>query len=84
VGICIWPYLAPETVDRGVTVKLQQNTGSWVDVAGATVTLTRNQLFDSVVNPNADGWFVVFRFPTPIAVDTNANKWRFASFCGRV
>jgi len=52
-----------------LTVKLQENTGSWVDRATATFNV------DSTVFPYSSG---AKYFPhTPYAVDTSANKWRY-------
>lgn len=61
--------------NKDVTVKLQENTGSWVD--RASVTLTANQITNSVASNAQATWVKAFTFATPYAVDTTASKWRF-------
>ncbi len=69
-------YLATAThCNKDVTVKLQENTGSWVD--RASVTLTANQITNSVASNAQATWVKAFTFATPYAVDTTASKWRF-------
>ena len=59
---------------KSITVKLQENTGSWVD--RATVTYTAAQLANGTLIVNGS-WIVPFVFATPYAVTTAAATWRF-------
>jgi len=63
------------TVNRDITVKLQENTGSWTD--RASVTLTASQISAGASSTASTTFFVPFEFATPYAVDTASNKWRF-------
>lgn len=63
--------------NKNITVKLQQNTGSWVDVAGCTVTKTVAEINNNAVTRPGGGLYVYkFVFGTPAAVTTAANTWR--------
>jgi len=65
------------TGSDNVTVQLQQNTGSWVDVAGAAKTLTVTELAGAhtAVLRASPAW-LSFIFTTPAAITTDASTWR--------
>ena len=60
---------------KDVTVTLQENTGSWVDRASAT--LTAAQITNSVASNAQATWITPFTFSVPYAVNTTAGIWRF-------
>jgi len=60
-----------------VIVTLQENTGSWVDVAGATCTIALDSTdMTGVIPIGASTSWVYFPFTTPATITTDANKWR--------
>jgi hypothetical protein len=69
-------YLTPtNSSTKDVTVTLQENTGSWVDRASAT--LTAAQITNSVASNAQATWITPFTFSVPYAVNTTAGIWRF-------
>jgi hypothetical protein len=59
-----------------ITVKLQENTGSWVD--RLSVTLTASDFMPSVGGYYKIGSLVDFRFASTYAITTASNTWRIA------
>ena len=78
-GAYICLYGGAASGSNTVTVKLQQNTGSWVDVAGATGSRTYNDIAGAHTDVYVGGmrWIYV-PFGTPATIDTASNKWRIA------
>lgn len=83
-GIILPLISGSNTVNRPVTVTLQQNIlGTWTNTL-ATKTLTAleisaSQVLGSTIElySTRNGFLRPFRFAIPIAVDTTASKWRF-------
>lgn len=69
--------LASNSASDSVTVKLQRNTGSWGDVAGATVTITAATLATGKAGPWGQVWYWC-QFGTAAAITTDASTWRLS------
>jgi hypothetical protein len=80
-GVVLYLMANGYTPTKPVTVTLQQNTGAWVDVAGATCTLTAGQIYGSayMTGPYAgySQFFTAFTLGVPAAITVAAGTWRW-------
>ena len=83
-GSCLGVILDLTTtsmVSRKVTVTLQENTGTWVDVAGATCTLSASSIAGDglTISPiSFNGQYTIpFIIDTPKAITTAPSTWRW-------
>jgi len=77
-GVFVCLGMASVSAAQSVTAKLQQNIGSWVDVAGATKTLTYQEIAGTYNTQAGMMCWVYFEFGTPAVITTDASTWRIA------
>jgi hypothetical protein len=80
-GLLLNLWTTSMTLNRGVRVELQENTGSWVTRAAREMYPLEicgdNRHPAPARNLFRGQFFTFFDFATPYAVDTTASKWRF-------